>query len=81
MKLMRAQLRAAERPIKLPEIALPPPAPPDPPPPGMTASDVADAEREARKRAGQRSGFVATMLQGTRQPGAAGMLGGSGKLG
>lgn len=70
-QLIKAQLKQAGQHIALPEIAVPPPAPPDPPPPGQTASDVTNAEQDARRLAGKRRGIQSTLLSLGSAPGAA----------
>ena len=71
MELMKAQLAAAKKPVKLPEIAVPPPAAPPPPPPSQSSADVLAAEQSARKQAGGRSGYSRTLFAGA-SPGALG---------
>ncbi len=80
MKLMQAQLKASQKPMEMPEIAVPPPAAPAPPPPSQTGSDVINAEQEARRQAGKRKGIQSTLLAGNTGGYKPGALGGGQSL-
>lgn len=82
MQLMQAQLKASQKPMEMPAIAIPEPAAPAPPPPSQTSSDVLNSEQDARRQAGKRKGIQSTLLAGNTggyQPGALG--GGASLLG
>lgn len=75
LKLMQSQLKASQKPMEIPAIAMPEPAPPPPPPPSQTGSDVINAEQEARRQASRRKGIQSTLLAGNTggyKPGALG---------
>lgn len=69
---MRAQLRAAQQPIHMPEIAVPDPVKAPPPPPSQSGADVLQAGQTARRQAGMRRGFGQTLFAGANS----GALGG-----
>lgn len=75
-KLIRAQTLAAQRVVEIPELPELPPAPQDPPPPAQTASDLQNAQDDARRLAGRRRGIQSTMLSAS-----AGLGGRGGSLG
>ena len=54
-RLMRQQLKAAQKPIELPRIEQPPPAAPPPPPPSSTSADVTQAAQMARRQSALRT--------------------------
>ena len=54
-RLMRQQLKAAQKPLELPHIEMPPPAAPPPPPPSSTSADITQAEQMARRQSAHRT--------------------------
>lgn len=64
MQLMKAQLKAAQKPIEMPHIAVPPPARPPAPPPSASGADVLAAGHSARRQASRRTGAGATLFAG-----------------
>jgi hypothetical protein len=75
-KLMKEQLRQAQMPAKVPEIKVPKPLPPPPPPAATVSGDVAQAEEDSRRKAGQRTNTARKTLFAGETGGYKGTLGG-----
>lgn len=64
MTLLNAQLRQAQNPFEMPQIAVPKPAPPPPPAPTSSSADVQEAATDARRQSYNREGMQSTILAG-----------------